>query len=184
MGGGDRVSPSGGAPTTSTMMFGHVDHPEHWSRRLRIPAGVQDPPVASPSRAASLHPHVGPPVSRRHRTGGPHRTRQPRGARHGAASPSMGGSTTCRSRGSSWALRVVAAVVGALEVDRPSVANVDGGDHQPDGRGAGTDRPRPCSSSPNGPPRPGVRSGSARPSTGRWTQKGPNGRGGPVESCQ
>ena len=31
-----------GLPTTSTMMFGHVDRPEHWLGHLRVLAGVQD----------------------------------------------------------------------------------------------------------------------------------------------
>jgi FO synthase len=31
-----------GLPTTSTMMFGHVDRPEHWLTHLRVLAGVQD----------------------------------------------------------------------------------------------------------------------------------------------
>jgi FO synthase len=31
-----------GLPTTSTMMFGHVDRPDHWLTHLRVLAGVQD----------------------------------------------------------------------------------------------------------------------------------------------
>ncbi len=31
-----------GLPTTSTMMFGHVDHPGHWLTHLRVLADVQD----------------------------------------------------------------------------------------------------------------------------------------------
>ncbi|GAA5147832.1 bifunctional FO biosynthesis protein CofGH [Nocardioides marinquilinus] len=31
-----------GLPTTSTMMYGHVDHPRHWVGHLRLLAGVQD----------------------------------------------------------------------------------------------------------------------------------------------
>jgi FO synthase len=31
-----------GLPTTSTMMFGHVDRPDHWLTHLRVIAGVQD----------------------------------------------------------------------------------------------------------------------------------------------
>ena len=31
-----------GIPTTSTMMYGHVDHPRHWVGHLRVLAGVQD----------------------------------------------------------------------------------------------------------------------------------------------
>jgi FO synthase len=31
-----------GLPTTSTMMFGHVDHPGHWLTHLRVLANVQD----------------------------------------------------------------------------------------------------------------------------------------------
>ncbi len=31
-----------GIPTTSTMMFGHVDRPDHWVRHLRLLARVQD----------------------------------------------------------------------------------------------------------------------------------------------
>ncbi len=31
-----------GLPTTSTMMYGHVDHPRHWVGHLRVLAGIQD----------------------------------------------------------------------------------------------------------------------------------------------
>jgi FO synthase len=31
-----------GIPTTSTMMFGHVDRPDHWVRHLRLLAEIQD----------------------------------------------------------------------------------------------------------------------------------------------
>lgn len=31
-----------GIPTTSTMMYGHVDHPRHWVRHLRVIRGLQD----------------------------------------------------------------------------------------------------------------------------------------------
>ncbi len=31
-----------GLPTTSTMMYGHVDHPRHWVAHLRVLCGVQD----------------------------------------------------------------------------------------------------------------------------------------------
>ena len=31
-----------GIPTTSTMMYGHVDNPRHWVRHLRVLAGIQD----------------------------------------------------------------------------------------------------------------------------------------------
>ncbi|MGZ4445975.1 MAG: bifunctional FO biosynthesis protein CofGH [Nocardioides sp.] len=31
-----------GIPTTSTMMYGHVDNPRHWVQHLRVLAGVQD----------------------------------------------------------------------------------------------------------------------------------------------
>jgi FO synthase len=40
-----------GLPTTSTMMFGHVDHPGHWLTHLRVLAEVQD--------AASTHGRAG-----------------------------------------------------------------------------------------------------------------------------
>jgi FO synthase len=31
-----------GLPTTSTMMYGHVDNPRHWVGHLRVLAGIQD----------------------------------------------------------------------------------------------------------------------------------------------
>ncbi len=31
-----------GLPTTSTMMYGHVDHPRHWVGHLRVLSGIQD----------------------------------------------------------------------------------------------------------------------------------------------
>jgi len=31
-----------GIPTTSTMMYGHVDNPRHWVQHLRVLAGIQD----------------------------------------------------------------------------------------------------------------------------------------------
>jgi FO synthase len=31
-----------GIPTTSTMMYGHVDHPGHWVAHLRVISGIQD----------------------------------------------------------------------------------------------------------------------------------------------
>ncbi|GAA4697840.1 bifunctional FO biosynthesis protein CofGH [Nocardioides conyzicola] len=31
-----------GIPTTSTMMYGHVDHPRHWVGHLKVLAGIQD----------------------------------------------------------------------------------------------------------------------------------------------
>jgi FO synthase len=40
-----------GLPTTSTMMFGHVDHPGHWLTHLRVLAEVQD--------AAATHGRAG-----------------------------------------------------------------------------------------------------------------------------
>ncbi len=41
-----------GIPTTSTMMYGHVDHPRHWVAHLRVLAGVQD--VARATGAAGF----------------------------------------------------------------------------------------------------------------------------------
>ncbi len=38
-----------GLPTTSTMMYGHVDNPRHWVGHLRVLSGFKTRPVASPS---------------------------------------------------------------------------------------------------------------------------------------
>ncbi|MGA8258466.1 MAG: bifunctional FO biosynthesis protein CofGH, partial [Nocardioides sp.] len=36
-----------GIPTTSTMMYGHVDNPRHWVGHLRVLAGIQDESLAA-----------------------------------------------------------------------------------------------------------------------------------------
>ncbi len=71
-----------GIPSSSTMMYGHVDEPRHWLGHLRTLAGIQDrdrwlhrvraAAVRAPQRA-DLPGGAGP--------AGAHRARQPRGAR-------------------------------------------------------------------------------------------------------
>ena len=53
-----------GIPTTSTMMYGHVDNPRHWVAHLRVLAGVQDQalePAAPASPSSCPCPSSTPP---------------------------------------------------------------------------------------------------------------------------
>ena len=49
-----------GLPSTSTMMYGHVDNPRHWVKHLRVLAGSRTRPAGSPSscRCRSCTPVV------------------------------------------------------------------------------------------------------------------------------
>jgi FO synthase len=88
-----------GIPSSSTMMYGHVDEPRHWLGHLRTLRRIQDETAASPSscRCRSC-------TTTRRSTWPDWPARGPPSATTARCTPSRGwpctgGSTTCRSRG-------------------------------------------------------------------------------------
>ena len=73
-----------GIPTTSTMMYGHVDNPRHWVNHLRVlsPDPGRDRGLHR-VRAAAVRAHQRPDLPRRRRPPRPDAARQPRRARAG-----------------------------------------------------------------------------------------------------
>ncbi len=73
-----------GIPTTSTMMYGHVDNPRHWVNHLRVLSRIQDETGRLHRvRAAAVRAHQRPDLPRRRRPSRPDPARQPRRPRDG-----------------------------------------------------------------------------------------------------
>ena len=121
-----------GLPSSSTMMYGHVDAPRHWLAHLRAaaPAAAADRRLHR-VRRAPVHPPQRAGLPRRSRPARSHPPRQPGRARHGPAAaarrhrqhPDLLGQARHRRRPGDARLRR----------ERPR-RHADGGDHQPDGR--------------------------------------------------
>ena len=89
-----------GIPTTSTMMYGHVDNPAHWVAHLRVLARIQDETGGfTRVRAAAVRALQRPGLPGRPRPPRPHAARQPRGARDGPRHAARPHQATSRPRG-------------------------------------------------------------------------------------
>ena len=130
-----------GLPTSSTMMFGHVDRPDHWLTHLRVLAAVQDNAADARTRrlhrvrAAALRAPVSTPLPGWDRT---------RGADRGGDQGSACGGPAAAARAHrphpglvGQARRVRRADHARFRSRRPR-RDPHGGDHQSDGR----ERPR------------------------------------------
>ena len=121
-----------GLPTTSTMMYGHVDAPHHW---LGPPAAARR--AAGPQRrvhrvrAAAVRAHERAALPRRGGPAGADRARQPGRARGRAAAAARPDRPRAVQLGQA---RPGAVPPGARRRGRRPRRHADGGDHQPDGR--------------------------------------------------
>ena len=93
-----------GIPTTSTMMYGHLETPEHWINQFILLRDIQKETGGFTEFVplGFVHANTGS-LPTRHGTARPHRRRERQNARPGPVSCYGAGSTTFRFRGSSWA---------------------------------------------------------------------------------
>ena len=121
-----------GIPSSSTMMYGHVDNPAHWLAHLALLRRIQQRDRRIHRvRGAAVHPHQRADLPGRRRPRRADLRREPRGARDGPAAAArpdrqhpvlLGEARRRRHPGDA-----------ARRRQRPR-RHADGGDHLPDGR--------------------------------------------------
>ena len=95
-----------GIRSSSTMMYGHVDHPRHWLGHFRVLAGIQDADGRLHRvRGAAVRAPQRADLPGRDRPARPDLAGEPGGARDGPAAAAHRASTTSSARGSSSATR-------------------------------------------------------------------------------
>ena len=158
-----------GIPSSSTMMYGHVDHPGHWLGHLRVLARLQDDTGGFTEFVPLPFVHHNAPIylAGVARPGRPHATTV-RCTRL-RVSRCTDGSTTCSARGSSWATREPPSCCAAAST---TSAAPSWRKRSPGWRAPSTVPPAPTPTWSDSPPWPVARRGNAprrtaacRPST-------------------
>ena len=122
-----------GIRTSTTMMYGHVDHPEHWVAHLRLLRGCRTSTGGwlHRVRAAAVRAHQRADLPGRRRPAGADAARQPRGARGGAAAAARADRPRAVLLGEARGGGHRGDAAGGVRRPR---RHADGGDDQPDGR--------------------------------------------------